>query len=288
MLSLGEVPVKQREVEQDGASSFAKWKRDAEYWFVQDSLMFERLLAKTANDLVSSRSGGTSMRCVIVRQANGIDRPNFAASYVVGPQKCGEREGLNVSPTAAPQAARQHLLRSCEVPNQAHAELDEVVGSARPPTFADIPSLPHIRAMSLTIPFGGPHIPIADWHEGTFLPKGAVCLQNMRLIYSEPDVFGSNAAEFDPARSRYWTAGGRDTWRLGLGGSTSRKNITVLSPPPSSTVFHPGRFVAEGTVTIDIATLLWAMRRPLRFEYKAIPQFSEAEGMLQEALNLYG
>jgi hypothetical protein len=34
---------------------FAKWKRDAENWFLHDSLMFERLLGKVANDLVSSR-----------------------------------------------------------------------------------------------------------------------------------------------------------------------------------------------------------------------------------------
>ena len=31
---------------------FAKWKRDAEYWFVQDTLTFERLLGKVTNDLV--------------------------------------------------------------------------------------------------------------------------------------------------------------------------------------------------------------------------------------------
>ena len=38
-------------------SRFAKWKRNAEYWFVQDSLMFERFLGKVADDLVSfSRS----------------------------------------------------------------------------------------------------------------------------------------------------------------------------------------------------------------------------------------
>jgi len=34
-----------------------------------------------------------------------------------------------------------------KIQNKAHAELDEVVGSARPPTFADLPSLPYIRAM---------------------------------------------------------------------------------------------------------------------------------------------
>ncbi|KAF8258898.1 hypothetical protein EI94DRAFT_1753063 [Lactarius quietus] len=33
-----------------------------------------------------------------------------------------------------------------------------------------------------------------------FIPKGTVCLQNMRVINSEPDVFGRDATEFVPAR----------------------------------------------------------------------------------------
>ncbi len=56
---------------------FAKWKRDAKYWFIQDSLMFEGLLGKVADDLVSSRSSGTPMRWVIVsntRQMESIDQ----------------------------------------------------------------------------------------------------------------------------------------------------------------------------------------------------------------------
>src|ERR1700677_1273513 len=64
-----------------------------------------------------------------------------------------------------------------QVQSQAHEELDEVVGSARPPTFADLPSLPYVRAMvketlrwSLTVPFGVSHALIADdWFEGMFI-----------------------------------------------------------------------------------------------------------------------
>jgi hypothetical protein len=33
---------------------FAKWKRDAQYWFIQDSLRHEHLLNKVAEDLVSA------------------------------------------------------------------------------------------------------------------------------------------------------------------------------------------------------------------------------------------
>ena len=145
-----------------------------------------------------------------------------------------------------------------EVQIQAHAELDEVVGNARPPTFADMPSLPYIRAMvketlrwSLTVPFGVPHATIEDdWYEGVFIPKGTVCLQNMRVINSQPDVFGSDAVQFNPNRyldesRQVKVLDGREDGHLTFG--FGRR-------------ICPGRYVAEGTLAIDIATLLWAMR----------------------------
>ena len=145
-----------------------------------------------------------------------------------------------------------------ETQAMAQAELDEVVGSARPPTFADIPSLPYIRAMvketlrwSLTVPFGVPHATSADdWYKGMFIPKGTVCLQNMRVINSEPDVFGSDAAQFNPARyldrsRQVELLDGREDGHLAFG--FGRR-------------ICPGRYVAEGTLAIDIATLLWGMR----------------------------
>ena len=144
-----------------------------------------------------------------------------------------------------------------EVQIQAHAELDEVVGNARPPTFADMPSLPYICATvkeilrwSLVVPFGVSHSTTEDdWYEGMFIPKGTVCLQNMRIIHSESDVFGSDAVRFN--RNRYLDESrqvkvldGREDGHLTFG--FGRR-------------ICPGRYVAEGTLAIDTATLLWAM-----------------------------
>jgi len=114
-------------------------------------------------------------------------------------------------------------------------------------------------------------------------------------------LFGSDAALFDPARyldesRQVKVLDGREEGHMAFG--FGRR-------------ICPGRYVAENTLGIDIATLLWAMRferpeaargelnarllanggitaRPLPFEYKALPRFAEAEGMLKEALNLYG
>ncbi|KAI9443596.1 cytochrome P450 [Lactarius indigo] len=302
-------------------SRFAKWKRDAEYWFVQDSLRFEGLLGKVADDLV-----------------NGIDRPSFAATVITNRSRhdLSEREQAWLVGTMLAAGGETTsttllwwvlaMLAYPEVQNLAHAELDEVVGSARPPTFADLPSLPYFRAMvketlrwSPIVPFGFPRTPIADdWYEGMFIPKGTVCLQNMRLIDSEPDVFGTDAEQFNPARyldenCRVKVLDGREEGHMSFG--FGRR-------------ICPGRYVAKGTLAIDFATLLWAMRferpegvqaeldlrtivirgiiayvslacsrfefvmtsqhsYPSPFEYKAVPRFAEAEGLLKGALDLY-
>ncbi len=151
------------------------------------------------------------------------------------------------------------MLAHPEVQVRAHAELDEVVGCARPPTFADLPSLPYIRAMvkealrwSPTTLFGIPHASSADdWYEGKFIPKGTIILPNLRVINFDRAVFGNDSARFNPARyldemgQVKVLMDGREEGHMSFG--FGRR-------------LCPGRFAAEGTLAIDFATLLWAIR----------------------------
>ncbi|KAH9022270.1 cytochrome P450 [Lactarius pseudohatsudake] len=285
-------------------SRFAKWKRDTQHWFIQDSLRHERLLGKVADDL-----------------AKGIDQPSFGATLLKNQEKyrLSEREqawlvGDMLTAGGDTTSNTLHwwllaLLAHPEVQVRAHAELDEVVGYARPPTFADLPSLPYIRAMvkealrwSPATTLGVPHASSADdWYEGMFIPKGTIVLPNMGLINSDPTVFGSDSASFNPARYLDEKGqvkplmDGREEGHVSFG--YGRR-------------LCPGRFVAEGTLAIDFATLLWALRferpegaegeldmhasassgilaYPVPFECKAVPRFAEAETLLKAALDLY-
>ncbi|KAH9066037.1 cytochrome P450 [Lactarius deliciosus] len=280
-----------------------RWKRDAEYWFIQDSLMYQRLLGKVIDDL-----------------ANGIDRPSFGATIIKTQSKHGLSEleqawlvgdMLAAGGETTSTSLQWWILAMLAYPNvqaRAHAELDEVVGRGRPPSFADIPFLPYIRAMvketlrwSPIAPFGVPHASsVDDWYEGIFIPKGTITLQNVRVLNFDPEIFGSNVAEFDP--SRYLEKGqvktlieGREEGHMSFG--FGRRVC-------------PGRHVAEATLAIDFATLLWGMRferpeesqgeldvrslvqsgltaRPVPFECKAVPRFTEAEALLNEGLSLH-
>ncbi|KAH9033933.1 cytochrome P450 [Lactarius hengduanensis] len=284
-------------------SRFAKWKRDAQYWFIQDSLRYGRLLSKVADDL-----------------AKGIDQPSFGATLIKNQDKYRLSEleqawlvGDMLSAGGETTSTALHwwllaLLTQPEVQVRAHAELDEVVGCARPPTFADLPSLPYIRAMvkevlrwSPTAPFGVPHASSADdWYEGMFIPKGTVILLNMRVVNFDPAVFGADSARFNPARyldekGQVKLMDGREEGHASFG--YGRRVC-------------PGRHVAERTLGIDFATLLWAMRfkrpegaegeldvhtvvytglsaYPVPFKCKIVPRFAEAEALLKDALDLY-
>ena len=44
---------------------FAKWKRDAQYWFIQDTLMLKRLLSNVSEDLVCAHCTGPPTRKMI-------------------------------------------------------------------------------------------------------------------------------------------------------------------------------------------------------------------------------
>ncbi|KAH8994254.1 cytochrome P450 [Lactarius akahatsu] len=260
-------------------SRFAKWKRDAQYWFIQDSLRYGRLLSKVADDL-----------------AKGIDQPSFGATLIKNQDKYRLSEleqawlvGDVLSAGGETTSTALHwwllaLLTQPEVQVRAHAELDEVVGCARPPTFADLPSLPYIRAMvkevlrwSPAAPFGAHASSADDWYEGMFIPKDTVVFLNMRV------------------KDQIKLMDGREEGHTSFG--YGRRVC-------------PGRPVAEGTLGIDFATLLWALRferpggaegeldvhtvvhtglsaYPVPFECKIVHRFAEAEALLKEALDLY-
>ncbi|KAH9163988.1 cytochrome P450 [Lactarius sanguifluus] len=232
-------------------NKLAKWKWDVQYWFIQDSLMYECLLGKVADDL-----------------AKGIDQPSFGATLIKNQEKyrLSEREqawlvGNMLSAGGETTSTALHwwllaLLVHPEVQVRAHAELDEVVGYARPPTFADLPSLPYIHAMvkealrwSPAIPFSVPHAMSADgdWYEGMFIPKGTIILPNVNLINSDSTVFGSDSASFNPARYLDEKGqvkplmDGREEGHVSFG--YGRRVC-------------PGKYVVEGTLGIDFVMLL--------------------------------
>jgi len=147
-----------------------------------------------------------------------------------------------------------------DVQKRAQAELDAVVGRTRIPTFSDLHHLPYIRAMVKEMlrwrpvdPVGLPHLSTEDdWYNGMFIPKGTIMIANVWHLNRDPEIYGADAAHFNPAR--FLDANGE----------------VAPCPPETKEEGHvtygfgrricPGKHVANNSLFIDIAMVLWACK----------------------------
>ncbi|KAH9965977.1 cytochrome P450 [Russula dissimulans] len=288
-------------------SSLAKWKRDAENSFKRDTNLFEGLFhAVEANAKGDDHQSlcSTLIREVDKNKLSSIERLWLAGALFIGG-----------SDTTAVMVSWWMLamLTYPETQARAQAELDAVVGRARLPTFADYPFLPYIRAMVQEIlrwrpaaPLGLPHrLTEDDWYEGMFIPKGTICISNVWQMNYDPEVYGENAAHFDPAR------------HLDVNGDIKPGPFGAHEGHVSYGFGRrdcPGRHLANNSLFIDIAIILWASKlerkkdasgellpldvdgyvdegiivRPIPFECEITPRFPEVPALLAQERELRG
>ncbi|KAH9168381.1 cytochrome P450 [Lactarius sanguifluus] len=282
-------------------SRFAKWKRDAEYWYEKDSAMFETLFDSVRE-----------------KMSRGIDHPSLVGTLINDAEKYGLSDRENSWVAAIMYAAGAETTSASlawwmlamaiypEVQKRAQAELDAVVGRSRTPTFADFQRLPYIRAMVKEVlrwrpvdPVGIPHLSTEDdWYNGMFIPKGTIMIANVWQLNGDPEIYGADAADFNPARF------------LDTNGDVAP------CPPETKEEGHVtygfgrrvcvGKHVANNSLFIDMAMTLWACNigpgkdehgdvipidadgfmedgltiRPIPFKADIRPRFPEAVGLL--------
>lgn len=150
------------------------------------------------------------------------------------------------------------MITNPEIQKRAQAELDAVVGRSRVPTFSDASSLPYVHAIVKEVLRWRPPLPLSiphcttvdDWYDGMFIPKGTICLPNLWLCHHDQLLYGDDAAMFNPGR--FLDAKGR----------------IVTGPPEARDDGHstygfgrracPGKHVANDSLFIFVATVLWA------------------------------
>ncbi|KAI0311890.1 cytochrome P450 [Amylostereum chailletii] len=283
-------------------SRLAKWKRDAEEWHQRYTEMFEDLLG-----------------AVRVKLENGIDRPSLSATLIK------EQQRLSLSTTEAAwlagtmYAAGTETTTSVlawwtlamvvypETQKRAQAEIEEVVGRARPPNFTDLPHLQYVRAMVKEVlrwrqplPLGIPHATTEDdWYKGMFIPKGSTVFPNLRPCNLDPSVYGDDADKFNPERF------------LDRKGNSQARSAETKEDGHSAYGFGRrlcvGRHVANDSLFIAFATILWAVNidsardevgnpihvdvdgyedtglvhRPVPFACTVTPRFPDAQSLLE-------
>ncbi|KZP21276.1 cytochrome P450 [Athelia psychrophila] len=280
----------------------AKWKAYAMGWYRRDNVLFIELYDDVAR-----------------RIAEGDDRPSITAHLARQGDKFGLNDKEKAWLAATDYAAGAETIAGTmawfwlaitthpEVQRKAQAELDEVVGRHRLPTFADYERLPYIRALvketlrwQCVDPLGVPRrVMEDDVYEGYHIPKGAVCIPNIWAMNRDPEIYGVDASQFNPSRH--------------LDGSGALRPAPVDTKEESHLTYGFGkrcrltiikRHIANNSLFINIATLLYTMTiepskvnppdttkyfnaglvvRPMAFDCITRPRFPDVVEMLEGA-----
>ncbi|KAJ7302126.1 cytochrome P450 [Mycena albidolilacea] len=247
-------------------SWMAKWKRDVLQQYRIDDAMFQGLFNEVSN-----------------RVAKGDQLSGFCAHLLEKEDRHGLNEKESAWTAAALYAAGADTTSSVlgwflfamlsfpEVQRRAQTELDAVVGRSRMPTFADYNSLPYIRALIKEIlrwapvgPIGLPHrLMEDDCYDGHFIPKGSIVIANVWAMNRDPEVYGHNADLFEP--TRHLDEDGR---------------LTVVIPETKDEGHNTfgfgrrncvGRHVANDSLFIDCANILWALSIEPFYDHNGVP-----------------
>ncbi|KAI0301926.1 cytochrome P450 [Multifurca ochricompacta] len=279
---------------------FAKWKREGLKHGDEHQELFQGLLNRVKVDL---DEGGT--------------RPSFCASLLqendrddLTEQEMAFLAGLMYSAGAETTSTTLiwwtlAMMAFPEVQRRAQAELDDVVGRSRLPTFDDAPHLPYVRAVVKEILRWRPVTPLGVAHAAKE-DGGAICMGNVWHSNHDRAVFGDDADEFRPERY------------------INEKGELLTGPTEGNQDNHltfgfgrracPGKHLANDALFIDTARILWAINlertrdengnempldtdsfegsgvviRPLPFDCRFTPRFPEVSSILAEERIQYG
>ncbi|KZV76224.1 cytochrome P450 [Peniophora sp. CONT] len=233
----------------------AKWKRDARLAFEESSSFFLEMV----DDVEARMKQGTARPCLVVTLLEELER--FGVSRLEAAWSAGIMYAAGSETTSGIlEWWSLAMIAHPDVQKRAQMELDAVVGRERPPTLADRAHLPYTVAILREVmrwrsglPVGVPHAADADdFYEGMFIPKGTILVSNILSCNRDATIYGDDAGAFRP--QRHLDEQGR------------------LAPAPPTTKEHGhvsfgfgrricvGQHVAEDTLFIAVAVLLWAFQ----------------------------
>ncbi|THU89041.1 cytochrome P450 [Dendrothele bispora CBS 962.96] len=279
----------------------SKWKRDAQRDFRSFSKVFEDMFLSIKDKFVKGEEQPDSFCATLAETQKRHRMSDLECAWLAGMLYGAGQETTST-------ALKWFFLCMTIFPHvqeKAHGELDRVVGRARLPSFSDMKHLHYIRAIvkevlrwQVPLPLGLPHTTTEDdYYEGHFIRKGTICTVNVMGLHRNQQIYGPDADEFRP--DRYLNDEGmiKDEnsdghFAYGFGHRTC-----------------VGRHVANNSLFITIATILWAMTispiketngsgnsikpnlggefgifwRPKPFDFSTKPRFDDAKILIQQA-----
>ncbi|THU79343.1 cytochrome P450 [Dendrothele bispora CBS 962.96] len=279
----------------------AKWKREAIKDCQRYTSKFERMFSNVKDASVKGEKEQSSFCATVLEPGARHNLSERELAWLAGSLFMA---GYETSSNTL-SWFMYFMILFPEIQAKAQEQLDQVVERSRLPTFADAKHLPYIWAIIKEmlrwrppVPICVPHATVADdYYEGYFIPKNSIVIPNIWSINRDPEVYDDRIEDFYP--ERYLDCDGNLKDALDEGhfafGFGHRSCV--------------GRHVANNTLFVDIATILWAMKiepakdaygksivpsidderadgialHPPKCQFTCTPRFDEVDMILQQA-----
>jgi cytochrome P450 len=186
-----------------------------------------------------------------------------------------------------------------DVQKKAQAEIDDVVGSDRFPSFTDRDSLPYTEALVKEVlrwnvvgPTAIPHrVTEDDIHDGYYIPKGSVVIPNIWFMLNNPRTY-ANPSQFNP--ERFLDNNGKDpepeprTICFGFGrricpGLHLADASVWISTVMSLAVFDISKVIENGVeITPEVDHTSGTISHPMPFKCSIKPRSAKAIALIQQ------
>ncbi|KAJ3556207.1 hypothetical protein NM688_g2152 [Phlebia brevispora] len=227
----------------------APWKRDGDIWFNETTRFFVGLINEVKGKIHHDGAGHSFAR-YLLENKTGLNEEQTA--WLAGTMFTA---GMETTAAALSFFVLAMVLHP-DIMHRAQAEIDNVIGRDRLPSFADETDLPYVVAIVKEVLRWRPVAPIIprrctqdDWYNGYLIPKGTYVFENVWAINHDPAVF-PDPEEFRP--ERYLNRDGHlaepipDTHGQGHLSFGSGRRICA------------GKEVGNQALFINVATILWA------------------------------
>ncbi|KAF7326900.1 Cytochrome P450 [Mycena venus] len=262
----------------------APWKKHGLKSYQEDSEMFKKLFSVAKQRAVEGKSSSS-----------------FAAFLVLFEEKYALDEEESAWLLATMYAAGAETTSSVlfwfflamilhpDVQSRAQAEIDDVVvplskrfcvGFRWILSASSFLSPLFLLTNSCTLlPVGLPHMSSQDdYYEGYFIPKGSICIANVWAIHRDRAVYGDDAERFDPMR--HLDSTGRPVPPVQR---TKGENHVTFG---FGTRVCPGRHVANNTLFINIASVLWGLEIRPATDKNGSPMIPDPNDMVITGLTM--
>ncbi|KAG2357454.1 cytochrome P450 [Suillus spraguei] len=224
--------------------------KQLEEWHHEELGLFRHQLGRVKSD-VDQNIAGSSFTKTLLENTQGHRLSTDEMSYLAGSLFVAGSHTTSIGITAFIMAAACNPLAQAKV----HEELDMVIGSDRAPTFQDSSSLPQLHAFLLEalrwrpiVRIGFPHCATKDiFWRGYCIPKGATVYGCHWIISHDPIAF-PDPEQFNPQR-----------W-LDSEGRIKDNTTSKLIIYGFGRRVCPGRHLANNSLYITLALLLWSFR----------------------------